>query len=130
MRNTPWVEGCCGPIDTSINSRSSRAPIVVGGRSAGSRDWIVALIAVAQWYFPRHRAAGAECNAVSLSPERRHAASARTRNRLVRDNLSASDNPGTRPTSKCVADPGGHRTKLRRDRKFPAPEIQRSDKWV
>src|SRR5437764_5857898 len=124
MRNTPWVEGCCGPIDTSINSPSSRAPIVVGGRSAGSSVWIVALIAVAPRYLPHRPIAGVKCNAVSLFPKRRHAASARTSNRLVRDNLCASDNPEIRPTSKCVADPGGRRSERHRDQKFSAPETQ------
>jgi len=32
IRKTPWVDGCCGPIDTSINSPSSREVICSGSR--------------------------------------------------------------------------------------------------
>src|SRR5262249_20073738 len=40
MRKTPCVDGCCGPIETSSSSPSSREPMLMGGRSIASIVWI------------------------------------------------------------------------------------------
>src|SRR4029078_9881830 len=67
----------------------------------------------------------AACNAASLSPARRRAASAPIRNRPARGNLSASDNLPTPPTLKSGADRDDRRGECRTDRKFHAPGIRR-----
>src|SRR4029077_5986204 len=99
MRNTPCVEGCCGPIDTSINSPSSFEVIAFGSSSVCT----VAVILSSRFtdhdpHFrqrvapPRRLIAAEGRNAVLLSPAHRRAESVRIRNRLVHGNPSALGN--------------------------------------
>src|SRR4029077_2012704 len=144
MRNTPWVEGCCGPIDTSINSPSKRDVIPSGAEGSrgvslrvSSRDPSTALrpapddtVIFAPLYSPRRLIAAAGRNVVLLSPAHRRAESARIRNRLVHDNPSALGNLRTHPTSGCAAYRDDRRSECRTDRRFLALEILRCAKWA
>src|SRR5206468_12768775 len=112
---------------TSSNSPSSREVILTGGRSIASSVWSVALITGASPFLtlPPRQAPAAACNAASLLPTLRRAASVPIQNRPAAHNLCASDNLQTRPTSKSVANRDGHRSECHKDQKFRAPEIPR-----
>src|SRR5207248_11738643 len=93
MRNTPWVDGCCGPIDTSINSPSSREVLNFGSSSVCT----VAVILCSRFTDhdsrfhhrvapPPHPTAAAARDVASLSPSHRLAESDRFCYRLDHDN--------------------------------------------